>query len=128
MTEACWTLTDVEGGFDQPEFVIGSGDVPGTPSGWFVRKQTLRGGLQDGVEIVEINNGRMRLTVLPTRGMGIWKAWVDQTPLGWNSPVRGPVHPKFVPLTEPSGLGWLEGFDELAVRCGLESNGEPDFD
>jgi galactose mutarotase-like enzyme len=28
---------------------------------------------------------------------------------------------------EPSGLGWLDGFDELLVRCGLESNGAPDF-
>ena len=34
----------------------------------------------------------------------------------------------WVPLTEPSGLGWLSGFDELMVRCGLESNGAPDFD
>jgi galactose mutarotase-like enzyme len=29
---------------------------------------------------------------------------------------------------EPSGLGWLDGFDELLVRCGLESNGAPEFD
>jgi hypothetical protein len=48
--------------------------------------------------------------------------------MGWKSPVRGPVHPKFVPLCEPTGLGWLEGFDELVVRCGLESNGPPVFD
>jgi galactose mutarotase-like enzyme len=38
------------------------------------------------------------------------------------------VHPSFVPLFDPSGLGWLEGFDELLCRCGLESNGAPDFD
>jgi len=128
MAVKTWTLTDVQSGFDQPEFVVGGTDVPGTPSGWFVRKQTLRGGLSDGVEVVEVNNGNMLLTVLPTRGMGIWKARVDQTELGWQSPVRGPVHPKFVPLSDPSGLGWLDGFDELLVRCGLESNGAPDFD
>src|SRR5690606_9755809 len=34
----------------------------------------------------------------------------------------------FVALSEPSGLGWLDGFDELLVRCGLESNGAPVFD
>jgi hypothetical protein len=28
---------------------------------------------------------------------------------------------------EPGGLGWLDGFDEFLVRCGLESNGAPDF-
>ncbi|MCA9100869.1 MAG: aldose 1-epimerase family protein, partial [Planctomycetales bacterium] len=35
---------------------------------------------------------------------------------------------QFVPTTEPGGLGWLGGFDELLVRCGLESNGGPVFD
>ena len=24
-------------------------------------------------------------------------------------------------------MGWLEGFDELMCRCGLESNGAPDL-
>jgi galactose mutarotase-like enzyme len=33
-----------------------------------------------------------------------------------------------VRVSEPSGLGWLDGFDELLVRCGLESNGAPEFD
>jgi len=47
--------------------------------------------------------------------------------LGWKSPAKGPVHPAFVPLWEASGLGWLSGFDELLVRCGLESNGGPVF-
>jgi hypothetical protein len=31
-------------------------------------------------------------------------------------------------LFDPSGLGWLEGFDELLTRCGLLSNGAPQFD
>jgi hypothetical protein len=42
--------------------------------------------------------------------------------------VQGPVHPRFVPVTEPSGIGWLDGFDELVARCGMVSNGAPDFD
>jgi hypothetical protein len=29
---------------------------------------------------------------------------------------------------EPAGLGWLDGFNELLCRCGLESNGPPEFD
>jgi hypothetical protein len=29
---------------------------------------------------------------------------------------------------EPSGVGWLDGFNELMVRCGLENNGAPVFD
>jgi hypothetical protein len=49
-------------------------------------------------------------------------------PLGWNSPVKGPVHPKFVNLEAREGLGWLRGFDELIVRCGIDSNGAPGTD
>jgi hypothetical protein len=66
--------------------------------------------------------------VLPDRGLGIWKLHVGAVELGWRSPVSGPVHPRCVPLAEPSGIGWLDGFDELVARCGLVSNGAPDFD
>jgi hypothetical protein len=37
----------------------------------------------------------------------------------------GPVHPAFVNLMSNGGLGWIEGFDELLARCGLENNGAP---
>jgi len=124
-----WTLTDVARGIRQDNFSITRHDLPGAAGAWRVSNRVLQGGLSEGVELVEIDNGRMRLMVIPTRGMGIWRAVAadDQT-LGWRSPVRGPVHPGFVPVFDPSGLGWLEGFDELVVRCGLESNGAPDFD
>ena len=129
MTRRDWTITDVADKVRHRDFSLDSGDVTGVEGKWSVSQRILRGGLSDGVELVEINNGRMRLFVVPTRGMGIWRAEVDDGQfLGWRSPVRGPVHPKFVPLSEPSGLGWLEGFDELVVRCGLESNGAPEFD
>ncbi len=93
-----------------------------------VEMKALRGGLRDGVRLLIVENGAIRVAVLPDRGMGIWKAWVGDWQVGWNSPVCGPAHPKFVPLGEPSGLGWLDGFDELLCRCGLFSNGAPDFD
>jgi hypothetical protein len=59
--------------------------------------------------------------------MSIWKAWHNETHVGWHSPVSGPVHPALVPIHDASGIGWLEGFDELLVRCGLTSNGAPEF-
>ena len=80
------------------------------------------------MHVIEIDNGQIVLDVLPTRGMGIWRVRRGAHTLGWRSPVRGPVHPAFVPIWAPSGLGWLEGFDELMCRCGLESNGGPAFD
>jgi galactose mutarotase-like enzyme len=95
---------------------------------WAVHFSRLQGGLSDGVDIVDVNNGKLSFVVVPTRGMNLWRASLPGWSIGWKSPVRGPVHPKFVDLGEPSGLGWLDGFDELLVRCGLESNGAPEFD
>jgi hypothetical protein len=93
-----------------------------------VTARRLRGGTREGVLVVELVAGETRVVVLPDRGLGIWKIVSDGMELGWQSPVVGPVHPRFVPLAEPSGLGWLDGFDELVARCGLVSNGAPDFD
>ncbi|MCP4887646.1 MAG: aldose 1-epimerase family protein [Planctomycetaceae bacterium] len=86
------------------------------------------GGASDQVEVVEVDTGAVRVLILPTRGMSIWELDSAGHRFGWQSPVTGPVHPSQVPLFEPSGLGWLEGFDELLVRCGLESNGAPEND
>jgi hypothetical protein len=93
-----------------------------------VRTRRLSGGRRDGVLLVELVAGNTKVFVLPDRGLGIWKIMAGEFELGWQSPVHGPVHPRFVPVTEPSGLGWLDGFDELVARCGLVSNGAPEFD
>jgi galactose mutarotase-like enzyme len=93
-----------------------------------VTRIRLRGGKSEGVDVVEIDNGRLRVALLPQRGLGLWKAWLDGVEFGWKSPVRGPVHPAWVPISDPLGCGWLEGFDELLCRCGLASNGLPEFD
>ncbi len=96
-----------------------------TDADWSVRKYTLRGGLQEGVDVVEVDNGKLRFAVLPTRGMGIWKAQFGRLRLGWDSPVKDPVHPAFVRLEERGGIAWLKGFNEWIVRCGLSSMGAP---
>ena len=123
-----WTLTDVAERVSLEEIAIPAAFAGSGTEVIAAQKRTLRGGLTDGVEVVRIDNGRLSFEILPTRGMGLWKAWLGGLEIGWQSPVRGPVHPRFVPLAEPSGLGWLDGFDELLVRCGLESNGAADFD
>jgi len=80
-----------------------------------------------GVQVVDLTNSKLTATVLPTRGMGLHSVQYGDWRVGWLSPVRGPVNPAFVPLYDPSGLGWLDGFDELLCRCGLYSNGAPEF-
>src|SRR5262249_22985647 len=66
--------------------------------------------------------------VVPTRGMGLLSAQLGDVRLGWDSPVKDVVHPKHVNLTARGGLGWLDGFNEFVVRCGLENNGGPGQD
>lgn len=127
MTTRSWTLLHQADNSRTEHEVITPQEL-GVDGSWRIEKRTLHGGLSEGVDEIRVNNGRLSFSILPTRGMGLWKAWLGDLEIGWKSPVRGPVHPQFVPVAEPSGLGWLDGFDELMVRCGLESNGAPEFD
>ena len=92
-----------------------------------VRYQLLSSGCSAGLYCLTIDTGNVIATILPDRGMGLWKCWSGDLEFGWQSPVPGPVHPMYVPVHDASGIGWLEGFDELLVRCGLHSNGAPEF-
>ncbi len=127
MAKHTWVLTDVDQDLYVDSILLSPRNVPGSATGYSLTKRTLRGGLRDGVEAIEIDNGAFRCVLIPTRGMGIWHARQGSVSLGWRSPVKGPVHPAFVRLSEASGIGWLDGFDELLCRCGLESNGAPEF-
>jgi Domain of unknown function (DUF4432) len=95
---------------------------------WSVQKYTLRGGKQEGVDVIVVNNGRLSFVVVPTRGMSVAKVEMGDIRLGWDSPVKEIVHPQFVNLQSRGGLGWLEGFNEWIVRCGLEWAGHPGKD
>lgn len=118
-------LTDFDSGIDLPtlDWELPRDD-PSAAAG-FVRARVLHGGTAEGVKCVEISNGLVTLAVLPTRGMSIWKGTCGELPLEWRSPVPRPVHPAFVNLHDRNGLGWLHGFNELFVRCGLGYNGPP---
>jgi len=125
MTESkTWVLTDTEANIWREEFELRPADL-GLNGNWSIRKQALRGGPSDGVDIIEIDNGALSFSIIPSRGMGIWKGQYRGLDIGWNSPVRGPVNPGFVDLQDRGGLGWLSGFDEAIVRCGLDSTGAP---
>lgn len=100
----------------------------GKKASWSINTRTLHGGTQEGVDIIEVNNGKLSFVILPTRGMGIWKGECGEVSLGWGSPVKQPVHPAFVQSLENGGLGWLRGFNEWIVRCGLSSMGAPGTD
>lgn len=124
-----WALTDVTSDVWLDSFAVSNSRLRlPTTHDWSVNKRTLRGGLRDGIDLIEVHNGALSFSVLPTRGMGLWRGDYHGHPLGWKSPVLGPVHPKFVDEDDRNGLGWLDGFDEWLVRCGLANNGPPGTD
>ena len=96
--------------------------------GCSITKKTLHGGKQEGVELITIDNGKLQIDVIPTRGMSIYEVRSGDMRLGWDSPVEEIVHPSLVDLESRGGLGWLEGFNEFMVRCGLEFAGHPGTD
>src|ERR1700710_480748 len=97
----------------------------GGKTAWSVQLRTLHGGRQEGVQVIEVDNGAMTFTIVPTRGFEIWKAQAGKLRLGWDSPVKEIIHPAYIRLTDNGGQGWVAGFGGLMVRGGLASFGSP---
>ena len=114
--------SDVAG--DKQLLITSKKVMPNCPTPWSVRLETLHGGKQEGVRLITVNNGKLDIVLVPTRGLGILRVKQGDLRLGWDSPVKEIVHPKHINLVARGGLGWLEGFNEWMVRCGLENNGQ----
>ena len=121
-----YCLTDVDENKEVESWEINSEKLGLNAATHFkISKKTLHGGKQEGSTIIEIQAGALSVSVIPTRGMGLYKACYQGMDIGWNSPVEEIVHPSFIRLGERGGLGWLDGFNELMVRCGFEWSGHP---
>jgi len=80
--------------------------TPDCPTPWSVRKFCYFGGKREQVDVVWIDNGKLQIAVIPTRGMGILWVLIDgKRVLGWDSPVKDIVHPNFINLNSRGGLG-----------------------
>ena len=130
MTSKQIKLIDVASGQYEGNAVVNAGTtgVNLTGHAWSVQMTRLQGGRSDGVDLIQLNNGHLTLSILPTRGMGVWKAKCGDLPLKWDSPVQHPVHPSLVDQSRRGGIGWLDGFNELICRCGLGWHGAPGTD
>jgi hypothetical protein len=60
--------------------------------------------------------------------MNVLQAVAGNVRIGWKSPVCEVVNPAFIALNGRGGLGWLEDFNEMVVRCGYEWVGHPGMD
>jgi len=111
------------------EWSVSSADLGITADPPFsVKNRILHGGKQEGVSSIEVDNGRMTVSVIPTRGMNVLRVRSGDITLGWNSPVKQIVNPAFIELNSRGGLGWLDGFNEMLARCGFEWAGHPGMD
>ncbi len=82
-------------------------------------------GPERGVEIVTMSCGDMAVTVCPTRGMNVVEARYKGVRVGWDSPVTSMTHPCHLELSSHGGYGWLHGFSDFLIRCGLSYVGHP---
>lgn len=119
-----FVLTDTAQGIESANWQL-SNEMLGIETPFTISKTTLHGGRQEGSTLITIDTGNLQLVVIPTRGMGLYKAQSGDVALSWKSPVDEVVHPAFINLEERGGLGWLDGFNEMLVRCGFEWSGHP---
>ena len=65
MTIKTWVITDTESEDYLESLAVKS--FPTTPADFSITKKTLRGGLSDGVEVLQVNNGKLQFDLLLTR-------------------------------------------------------------
>ena len=80
-----YTLTDAAHDLWVESFAIRGRDLdPAPAAAWSVTKRTLRGGRREGVDLIEVDNGALAFSIVPTRGMGLWKGRYQGLDLGWD--------------------------------------------
>lgn len=121
-----WVLTDAEAGTDKGNWQIDSKQLKLSGDAFSLQQKVLHGGKQEGSKVLTITskNG-LTIALSPTRGMDLLHVNGDGIRLGWDSPVDEVVNPAYINLESRNGLGWLEGFNEMMVRCGYEWTGHP---
>ena len=121
-----WVLTSAESGVEKGNWKIDSRELNAKGDGFSIEQKVLHGGRQEGSKIITISskNG-LTIALSPTRGMNLLHVEGFGSRMGWDSPVKEVVNPAFINLESRNGLGWLEGFNEMMVRCGYEWTGHP---
>ncbi|WP_205956954.1 aldose 1-epimerase family protein [Pantoea stewartii] len=121
-----WVLTSAEQGTEKGNWQINSSELNIQGKPFSIEQKVLHGGKQEGSKLLVIRSqDGLTITLIPTRGMNLLRVEGFGTRLGWDSPVKEVVNPAFINLESRNGLGWLEGFNEMMVRCGYEWTGHP---
>ncbi|MEQ9892812.1 aldose 1-epimerase family protein [Pectobacterium aroidearum] len=121
-----FVLTDAEGSVEKGNWQIGSDALKIKNQHFSIEQKVLHGGRQEGSKVITITSqDGLKIALSPTRGMDLLHVTGKNIRLGWDSPVDEVVNPNTINLESRNGLGWLEGFNEMMVRCGFEWTGHP---
>ncbi|KAA3667042.1 aldose 1-epimerase family protein [Pectobacterium carotovorum] len=121
-----FVLTDAEGSVEKGNWQIGSDALKIKNQHFSIEQKVLHGGRQEGSKVITITSqDGLKIALSPTRGMNLLHVTGKNIRLGWDSPVDEVVNPNTINLESRNGLGWLEGFNEMMVRCGFEWTGHP---
>ena len=69
------------------------------------------------MDLLIVDNGVMKITLVPTRGMGLKEVKAADLRLGWDSPVRRWSTPPFIDLGAVAASA-VDSFQRMLVRCG----------
>lgn len=121
-----FTLTSTKHNIEVGNWKIDSTQLGILDTYFTIEQKILHGGKQEGSKIITLTspNG-LTIILSPTRGMSIINVTGRDMRFGWDSPVKEIVNPAYINLESRSGAGWLEGFNEMMVRCGFEWAGHP---
>lgn len=119
-----FVLTDTTANIQTLQWKVSNQDLGLTQAPAFtVEQKTLHGGKQEGSQLIRISTPKLDVELIPTRGMDIHEIRSNGVRFGWKSPVDEIVNPAYMNLEMRNGLGWLDGFNEMMVRCGYEWTG-----
>ncbi|MDR7343701.1 hypothetical protein J2X14_002121 [Pantoea alhagi] len=121
-----WLLTDSESGMEKGNWAISSQQLKLDGQPFSIEQKVLHGGKQEGSKVITLRseNG-LTIALSPSRGMDLLHVNGHGVRMGWDSPVDEVVNPAYINLESRNGLGWLDGFNEMMVRCGFEWTGHP---
>lgn len=119
-------LTDIDQEIYIENSELKSSDLtPDSPVPWSVRKYILRGGMKEGIDIIEVDNGKLRFTVVPTHGMSILNMKIGDFNPVTSSSLEKLVHPKHFNLQNLNAEKLREDINEWIIRSGLKFFEQP---
>ena len=89
----------------------------------YVRRYTLNGGKEDGLRVIEVNNGKLRFMLNESKALDVMQMWHDNVNLSFIS--KNGFTKREIPFMRrfEGGMMYTCGFDDVGGRDGYELHG-----